>query len=33
MAIFNLKVNTKEYQVDVDPSTPMLWYSEIILTW
>jgi isoquinoline 1-oxidoreductase alpha subunit len=25
MAIFNLKVNTKEYQVDVDPSTPMLW--------
>ncbi len=25
MAIFNLKVNKKEYQVDVDPSTPMLW--------
>ncbi len=25
MAIFNLKINTKEYQVDVDPSTPMLW--------
>jgi len=25
MAIFNLKVNSKEYQVDVDPSTPMLW--------
>ena len=25
MAIFNLKINRKEYQVDVDPSTPMLW--------
>ncbi len=25
MAIFNLKVNKKEYQVDVEPSTPMLW--------
>ena len=25
MAIFKLKVNRKEYQVDVDPSTPMLW--------
>ncbi len=25
MAIFNLKVNKKEYQVDVDPSTPLLW--------
>ena len=25
MAIFNLKINKKEYQVDVDPSTPMLW--------
>ena len=25
MAIFNLKINNKEYQVDVDPSTPMLW--------
>ncbi len=25
MAIFNLKVNGKEHQVDVDPSTPMLW--------
>lgn len=25
MAVFNLKVNKKKYQVDVDPSTPMLW--------
>lgn len=25
MAIFNLKINKKEYKVDVDPSTPMLW--------
>jgi len=25
MAVFNLKVNKKEYKVDVDPSTPMLW--------
>jgi isoquinoline 1-oxidoreductase alpha subunit len=25
MAIFNLKINGKEHQVDVDPSTPMLW--------
>jgi len=25
MAVFNLKVNRKKYQVDVDPSTPMLW--------
>ncbi len=25
MAIFNLKINNKEFQVDVDPSTPMLW--------
>lgn len=25
MAIFNLKINGKESQVDVDPSTPMLW--------
>jgi len=25
MAIFNLKINRKEYKVDVDPSTPMLW--------
>jgi len=25
MAIFKLKINRKEYQVDVDPSTPMLW--------
>jgi len=25
MAIFNLKVNGKEYKVDVDPSTPVLW--------
>lgn len=25
MAAFNLKINKKEYKVDVDPSTPMLW--------
>jgi isoquinoline 1-oxidoreductase subunit alpha len=25
MAIFNLKINGKVHQVDVDPSTPMLW--------
>lgn len=25
MAVYNLKVNKREYQVDVDPSTPMLW--------
>jgi isoquinoline 1-oxidoreductase subunit alpha len=25
MAIFNLKINRKEYHVDVDPSMPMLW--------
>lgn len=25
MALFNLKINGKQYQVDVDPSTPMLW--------
>ncbi len=25
MAVFNLKVNKKKYEVDVDPSTPMLW--------
>lgn len=25
MATFNLKVNGKEHQVDVDPSTPILW--------
>lgn len=25
MTVFNLKINKKEYQVDVDPSTPMLW--------
>lgn len=25
MAKFNLKINRKVYQVDVDPSTPMLW--------
>lgn len=25
MAVFNLKINKKEYQVDVDPSTPILW--------
>ncbi len=25
MAVFNLTVNKKNFQVDVDPSTPMLW--------
>ena len=25
MAIFNLTIKGKEQQVDVDPSTPMLW--------
>ena len=25
MAIFNLKINKKDYKLDVDPSTPMLW--------
>ncbi|MEM9326381.1 MAG: (2Fe-2S)-binding protein [Bacteroidota bacterium] len=25
MAIFNLNINGTEHQVDVDPSTPMLW--------
>lgn len=25
MAVYNLKINKKEYKVDVDPSTPMLW--------
>lgn len=25
MAVFNLKINKKEYTVDVDPSTPVLW--------
>ena len=25
MAIFNLNINGKEQQVDVDPTTPMLW--------
>lgn len=25
MAVFNLKINKKQYKVDVDPSTPMLW--------
>jgi len=25
MAQFNLKINRKQYQIDVDPSTPMLW--------
>lgn len=25
MTIFNLKINKKEYKVDVDSSTPMLW--------
>lgn len=25
MAVFNLKINRKDYKVDVDPTTPMLW--------
>ena len=25
MAVFTLKINGKQHQVDVDPSTPMLW--------
>ena len=25
MAIFNLRINGKEHQVDVEPDTPMLW--------
>lgn len=25
MALFNLKVNGRQHQVDVDPSTPLLW--------
>ena len=25
MTVFNLKINKKQYKVDVDPSTPMLW--------
>jgi isoquinoline 1-oxidoreductase subunit alpha len=25
MAIFNLKINGRNQQVDVDPATPMLW--------
>ncbi len=25
MAVFNLKVNKKNFRVDVDPNTPMLW--------
>lgn len=25
MAIFNLKINNNEYQIDVDPATPLLW--------
>lgn len=25
MASFNLEINSKKYQVDVDPSTPILW--------
>lgn len=25
MATFNLKINGKKHQIDVDPSTPMLW--------
>ena len=25
MAVFNLKINGKKYQADVDPATPILW--------
>lgn len=25
MAVFNLRINNTDYEVDVDPSTPMLW--------
>ena len=25
MAVYHLKINKKEYDIDVDPSTPMLW--------
>ncbi len=25
MAVYHLKINKKDHQVDVDPSTPMLW--------
>jgi isoquinoline 1-oxidoreductase alpha subunit len=25
MAVFNLKINGKQHEVDVDPSTPLLW--------
>ena len=25
MAVFNLKINGKKYQTDVDPATPILW--------
>ena len=25
MAVFNLNINGKQHEVDVDPSTPMLW--------
>ena len=25
MAIFNLSINGKEQQIDVDPNTPVLW--------
>lgn len=25
MAVYNLKINKKEYQVEVDPTTPILW--------
>lgn len=25
MTVYNLKINKKQYQVDVDPDTPMLW--------
>ena len=25
MTVFNLKINKRQYKVDVDPSTPMLW--------
>jgi isoquinoline 1-oxidoreductase alpha subunit len=33
MAIFNLNINGKKQQVDVDPNTPMLWVLRDHLTW
>ncbi len=29
MAVFYLKINKKQYQADVDPSTPLLWVATI----